>query len=222
MAGFTDNKGTKMTPTITQIPAPQVDVWSLAALYQAAVPQHAGKYPDQIIAQSGFQQSENTWFVAHVGEKLAGAGAMIAMRDCDVTRMRLDYFLCLNRCFSMYKDDLAKKAERNRQAYGQGEVIVQNFDNELTRAVQAVDGHDVYLFGVAVHPDFRRHGIATLLAEARIDHARNMQAGAAFTSCVEDSHSSGIYDKLGFSPIFLFGPDWHGGSAVKQMGRILK
>ncbi len=62
-------------------------------------------------------------------------------------------------------------------------------------------GQSVYLIAnVAVHPDFRRRGIARILTQQAIQHARDRKAGQLWLNVRDDNPgAANLYQELGFS-----------------------
>lgn len=82
--------------------------------------------------------------------------------------------------------------------------------------------HDQVFTALAVHPDLRRRGIGTALAEARIAAARSAGAVHVFVHAVTGAGSRALYEKLGFDPLITIDRHYDGGAGMTLLYRRLR
>lgn len=102
-----------------------------------------------------------------------------------------------------------------------GEVVVEFFDNELTRRDIKLMEEDIFFSSLAVRADFRGKGIGRMIIEDRIRRVKEEGASKIFVSCWEGGYSSNLYRKLEFSLLIRLDPYHNDGNAVSWVAKEL-
>lgn len=79
---------------------------------------------------------------------------------------------------------------------GRCRAIYQDF--ELGKAIVSIQGSELYLHDIVVHPLFRREGIGRILIERLISQFQGSEV-RCFKGKVEDESVLSFYSKLGFT-----------------------
>ncbi|MCB0183627.1 MAG: GNAT family N-acetyltransferase, partial [Caldilineaceae bacterium] len=69
----------------------------------------------------------------------------------------------------------------------------------LIRDSHALRSHRAGLFGLVVHPDYQRRGVAHRLVDALLAHAQTLGIEILETSCRAGTGAEQLYPKLGFT-----------------------
>lgn len=160
-------------------------------------------------------------FVARSGERIVGFAGYIQFADHQTMKQSIQNAITWARDKSK-EPELLELMQKVQTHLGKGKAYAEVFENKATRSDLRISDTDVYFSQAAVHPDFRKRGIAEKLTLKKIEKSRELGASGIYVSCWEGGHVSKLYDKLGFLPILSAGPRYNDGSGEKVMVMLLK
>ncbi len=83
------------------------------------------------------------------------------------------------------------------------------------------DGENLYILGLAVHPQYRRNGVGSALVNAAVNLASQQKCSAAQLVADIEPQMQAFYNQLGFTPKLLL-PTFYPGYSCCFMERLLK
>lgn len=120
---------------------------------------------------------------------------------------------------SVYR--IKAKLIHNRNEFGYGRIVVDEFQNKFSRAKYKIQDKDAEISSLAVLPECRRNGIGRILVQESLQIARHYGSKAVFAHCWEGNQSPLLFTSLGFSPIVRIGPMYNDGSSALVVGKYV-